>query len=483
MTNRPNFLLFMPETLRADAVFGPRENRARTPNMDRLAEEGVAFTNCFAQNPICSPSRCSMFTGLYPHTWGQRSLLALLKPHQRNLFRDLKDAGYRNAVFGHNDLLAQESIPLCFDEVSCRVPTEPSGTFEPAPHPQGSRWKPTFYEGRRTQEDCHDFDWACIQSALAFLDDPHEQPFCLYLPLIFVHPPYRVEEPFFSMHDIKSVPNPIPGELGGKRAYMQAVHKAHGLDMLSVDDLKEIKRVYFGMTSRIDHQLGLLIDKLKERGLYDDTIVVLFSDHGDYAGDFGMVEKFLIGFEDCLLHVPLVVRGPGVGAGGARACLCEMADLYPTLLALAGLESKHYHFGRSLCPVIRGATDTHRDAVFAEGGHHPDESEHFHVKLPENSPYHPMLNLIKSNPGIARRTLMIRTERWKYVYSPGDRDELFDIASDPREITNLAARPQHANVVSQLHERLLRWMLDTGDVLPSERNPRGWRATVERLPA
>lgn len=83
MSKRPNFLLLMPETLRADAVFGPKDHRARTPNLDRLAEEGVSFSHCFAQNPICSPSRCSMFTGLYPHTHGHRSLLSLLKPEHR----------------------------------------------------------------------------------------------------------------------------------------------------------------------------------------------------------------------------------------------------------------------------------------------------------------------------------------------------------------------------------------------------------------
>ena len=474
MTKRPNFLLFMPETLRADVVFGPTESRARTPNMDRLASEGVAFTNCYAQNPICSPSRCSMFTGLYPHTWGQRSLLALLKPEHRGLFRDLKDAGYRNVVFGKNDLLAQESIPLCFDEWEPRVSPEPSHTFETTPHPPGSRWERTFYRGRRTQEDCHDRDWASVQSALMFLDEPQERPFCLYLPLSFVHPPYKVEEPFFSMHDIDNVPEPIPAEYDGKRAYMPTLHTGHGLDKLSVDDLKEIKRLYYGMTSRIDHQLGLLLEKLEERGLYDDTIVVLFTDHGDYAGDYGMVEKYLVGFEDCLMNVPLVLHGPGIGTGQVRSCLCEMTDLYPTLLELAGLETKRYHWGRSLRPVMDGDVEAHRDAVFAEGGYHPHERVHFRVDLPENSPYQAMREVIEANPGLAQRTMMVRTEKWKYVYAPGERDELYDLASDPREITNLAANPQHASVVAELRERLLRWMLDTGDVLPPVRDPRGW---------
>jgi len=473
MPDRPNLLLFMPETLRADAVFGPAASRARTPNMDRLAAEGVALTNCHAQMAFCSPSRCNMFTGWYPHTLGQRSLLSLLKPEHRNLFRDLKDAGYYTAAFGKNDLLAQDSIPLCFDEVGRRVQGE-SG-FEPPAHPEGSRWGPTFYWGCRTGEDCHDGDWTCVQSALELLDDPPAQPFCVYLPLSFVHPPYRVEEPFFSMHDLASIPDPIPAELGGKRTYMRELHKAHGLDKLSTDDLKEIKRVYFGMTSRIDHQLGLLVDKLKERGLWDNTIVVVFSDHGDYAGDFGMVEKFLAGFEDCLLHVPLIFSGPGIEPAAARTCLCEMTDLYPTLMDLVGLEPAHRHFGRSLAPVLRGERETHRDAVFAEGGHHPDELEHFHVVLPEKSIYRPMYELLRDKDEMRERALMVRTERWKYVYSPKDRDELFDLESDGRELTNLADDPAHAGVVTEMRERLLGWMLESSDVLPPDRDPRGWK--------
>jgi len=475
MPDRPNFLLFMPETLRADAVFGPQRIRARTPNMDRLAEEGVAFTNCFAQMAFCSPSRVNMFTGLYPHTRGQRSLLSLLKPDQRNLFRDLEDAGYRNVVFGKNDLLAQESIPLCFDEFKARVSAEPGRNYEPPPHPEGSRWGPTFYQGRRTQEDCHDRDWAHVQSALRFLDEPHDRPFCLYLPLSFVHPPYKVEEPFFSMHDPSDIPDPIPAEHGGKRTYVRELHRAFGIDKLSTEDLKEIKRVYFGMTSRIDRQLGQLLDKLKERGLEENTVVVMFSDHGDYAGDFGMVEKFLAGFEDCLLHVPLILRGPGIGTGPARTCLCEMTDLYATLMDLAGLEPRHDHFSQSLGPLLRGERDTHRDAVFAEGGHHTHEREHFHVELPEGNIYWPMYELFRDNPRMAPRSMMVRTEQWKYVYSPDDRDELFDIGSDPREIVNLADSPDHAETVAALRERLLRWMLHTGDVLPPERDPRGWK--------
>ena len=123
---------------------------------------------------------------------------------------------------------------------------------------------------------------------------------------------------------------------------------------------------------------------------------------------------------------------------------------------------------------MSGSSDTHRDAVFAEGGHHPDEAKQYHVVLPEKSAYQPMYKTIWSNLDITRRAMMIRTESWKYVYSPGERDELFDLVADPREIVNLADDPQYASVVAELRERLLRWMLDTGDVLPPHRDPRGW---------
>jgi arylsulfatase A-like enzyme len=416
-----------------------------------------------------------MFTGLYPHTHGHRSLLSLLKPEHRNLFRDLKDAGYGTAVFGKNDLLAQESIPLCFDETACRVQSEPLSSYMPEPFPDHSRWKPAFYLGKRKHEDCHDGDWACVQSALQFLDEPHDRPFCIYLPLSFVHPPYQAEDPFFSMHDIKDIPEPASSELSGKRRFTALKHRIQGMDRLTAEDMKEIKRLYFGMTSRVDHQFGLLIDRLRQRGLYDSTVIAVFSDHGDYAGDYGMIEKYPVGFEDCLLHVPLILSGPGIEKQGERTCLTEMTDLYPTLMDLAGLKPKHYHFGQSLIQVIRGTTDVHREAVFAEGGHHIDEHDHFHVNLPEHSIYFPMYRARADDPGVAARTLMIRTGQWKYVYSPGEHNELYDLEKDPQELRNCAGTAHTADIETELQERLLRWMLDTGDVLPPDRDPRGWR--------
>ncbi len=469
--SRPNIILYMPETIRADAVYGPPEMRAKTPVLDALRRESATFTQCYAPMSYCSPSRCTMFTGLYPHTAGHRSLMSLIRGDEHNFFRDLKDAGYINVAYGKNDLLSQEAIPLCFDEVERRVP--PVSRGECPHHGPGSKHELSFYLGERTG-DCRDGDWSCIESALNFLDEDHEQPFCVYLPLSFAHPPYVAEEPWFSLHDRAAMPEPIPPREGPDRAFMKALYKGHGMDRLDESDRREIKALYYGMISRVDMQLGLLIDKLKERGLYENTIIVYFSDHGDYAGDYGMVEKFMAGFEDCLLNVPLVIRAPRLPAGRSADALCELTDLYPTLMELLGLRPKHYHFGRSLLPLGRGETDEHRQEVFAEGGRHADETQ-FLPPIPDGSPYCYMRDAIDSVAPAARKAAMIRTKQWKYVYAPEDTDELYDLQADPDTRHNLIENPDYDTKRDELRERLLRWFLHTGDTLSLDPDPRGWK--------
>ncbi len=475
MNKRPNLLLFMPETLRADAVYGPRTSRAITPNFDRLTAEGVAFTNAFAQMSYCTPSRCSMFTGLYPHTNGHRSIWHLLQRGERNLFQDLKEAGYRNVVFGKNDLIAPGFVPECFDEWDPRVRAD-AKSVRVVPTAHAVRLAPAMYSGLR-EGDCHDSDWACTESALQFLDEDHDQPWCLFLPFQFAHPWYVVEEPYFSLHDRAALPPPIPpGGLEEKRAYRRTYHHVAFPNGMTEADCREIKAVYFGMVSRVDAQLGRILDKLAERKLDRHTVVAAFSDHGDYAGDYGMVEKCPYGFEDCLLRVPLIFRVPGAEPRPPVDALCELTDLYATLMDLVGLEPRHHQFGRSLAPVIHGDADTHRKAVFAEGGRLPGE-EHWGIRgLPPANWYAKRARLVQANPDATlSRCAMIRTQRYQYTYCSNDVDELFDLRSDPDAVHNVAKHPDCVGVRIELRERLLKWMLDTSDTLPLEQGPRHWR--------
>ncbi|MFH1616192.1 MAG: sulfatase-like hydrolase/transferase [Planctomycetota bacterium] len=473
MKKQPNMILFMPETLRADAVFGLAERRARTPVLDELAKQSVTFQNTFVNHSVCTPSRCSMFTGFYPHTCGHRTLDYLLKPYENNLFRDLKENGYTTVCFGKNDILSPESVSKSFDSIELLVwPDTPSAEN---PWPEDHKFYKTFYYGERPAKYSKDYDWACIESALKFLDNPPE-PFCLFLPLSFVHPPYYVEEPYFSMHDRSKVPKPIRPEHEGRRRYARLMYERYGLKNLEEKDFREIKATYFGMVSRIDQMLGLVLDRLKQTKLFDKTAIVVFSDHGDYTGDYGLVEKWWTGFEEPIIHTPLIIRVPGQEVSINRNCLIEMVDLYPTILNIAGVKPSHYYFGKSVLPLLDADhPDVHRNAVFCEGGHNPDE-RHCREPLLENI-YYEKTHLPEYDPVVISKAIMVRTGRYKYIYCPDEHDELYDLQADPDELRNLVSQEQLIGIAAELKSEILEWLTRTADTVPLEKDPRKFQRT------
>ena len=474
-----NFVLFYPETLRADAAIDKGIPAARTPTFDSLGEEGVVFSNAFTQNPFCTPSRCSMFTGTYPHVRGHRSLMHLLHPGERNLFQDLKEAGYETVCFGKNDLVCGEAIPASFDIYKPFVAPEPSRPLvNPEYDDPEHKYYGAFYRGSLGNGPNHDRDWACVESALQFIDRDHEKPFCLFLPLSYAHPPYQAEEPFFSMHDPDDMPEPAPRVEEDRRGGFEMLRKSRGLDRLDARDLKMIRATYYGMISRLDHQLGLIVDRLQARGLTDDTAVFMFSDHGDYAGDYGQVEKWNYGFDDCLLNVPLIARIPGYPAVGGCDDLIEMVDIYPTILELASVEPASYHMGRSLAPIMRGAPGAAgaaaRTEVFAETGWNLDEA---HCFTPANiavGRYAKTSQATRKNPQFCTRAASVRTMDYKYVFSPDERDELFDLRTDPWCTRNVVDSADMEPVRRDLQARLLGWYLRTSDATPLEPDDRGF---------
>jgi len=472
-----NFIFFMPDELRAESVACYGHPLAQTPNLDALARQGTRFDQCHVQNTVCSPSRCSLMTGWYPHVSGHRTLWHLLRPHEPNLLRYLKQAGYDVRWYGKNDLLAAE----CFaDSVTEARSSGGWKAFGPPRYPpEDPRFFSFWCEPYTAPLEEHT-DYANVMAGIEFLRSKPKGPFALYLPLLFPHPLYSAPEPWHSQVDPATIPALRPVNLPRKPAYYRLIRETRHLELLSEDDFRRINAIYLGMTGFIDYLLGMLLDALAESGLEDDTAVFFFSDHGDWAGDYGLVEKWPNAMEDILTRVPLIARIPGGAAGHVVNEPMELLDLFATVLGLAGVEAKHTHFSRDLAPQLHGAAGDPQRAVFAEGGYARHEPHCFEGDARRDvfarsttNIYYPKGYVQQAYPDSVGRATMLRTSDAKLVYRPSGDSELYDLKSDPLELDNLYGLPAHARLQAQLEQRLLHWLVETSDVVPFNEDPRG----------
>ena len=463
----PNIVIFMPDSMRGDTISlgGAVNSNIITPHMDRLAEEGVAFTNCFSVNPYCVPSRCCTFTGQYVHSNGHRSMYQLLQPYEENLFKFLKVNGYNVIWAGRNDLFDKNSIKL---STSKRFRIRPR-FFKFNPFPKDHYLRKSFYYGETTKEESEDIDFFIIQDILKYLDSNLNTPFCLFIALNFPHPPYTVEEPYFSMYDRNKVPTPIQPKFDDKPEYMRLMYERYGLMNLKEEDFKEIIATYYGMITRVDSQLGEVINKLKEIGEYETSAIFLFSDHGDYTGDYGLTEKWPNAFQDCLIRVPLIAKIPGIiPKTKILDQMVQTIDIFPTILNITQIQTPYTHFGKNLIPLIKGNTDKIRNAVFAEGGYNTNEPQCFEnvIKspdIPHLGIYYDKTNIPQQQPLTVARSAMIRTQSWKLIIRDAGKEELYNLVHDPNELNNLIDNPAHEKIKTDLKEQLLRWYLRTSD--------------------
>lgn len=486
---RPNLLIFNPDEWRGEALGHLGNEAAVTPRLDGLVEsEAVSFRYAFCQNPVCTPSRCSFMSGWYPHVAGHRTMHHMMHGHEPVLLRTLKDDGYFVWWAGKNDLLPGQH-PV---DAYCSVRRERSRGVRPmCQHDRQDEWrgKPgsdtyySFYVGRLDTggaDHYHDSDWDNVLGAVEVIRSGLRQPFCLYLALTYPHPSYGVEEPWYSLIDRGKVPRriPAPKDWKDKPSMLRGVYERQGLGTWSEERWTELRATYYGMCARLDHQLGLVLDALKAAGLYDSTAVFVFSDHGDFVGDYGLVEKNQNTFEDVLTRVPFIVKPPAGVPVKAGVCdaLVELIDFPATVEELTGIAPTHTHFGRSLLPLIRGETDEHRDAVFCEGGRlhgerHCMELESTSSQNPAGF-YWPRVNLQTSEGPEHTKAVMCRTRAFKYVRRLYEKDELYDLRSDPEELQNRVDDPVLVDVRAALRDRLLTFFVETSDVVPHETDER-----------
>jgi arylsulfatase A-like enzyme len=474
--DRPNVLFVVFDSLRADALGVLGNPHCKTPNMDRLAREGAALRRCFAQNPVCAPSRAAILTGWYPHVRGHRSFTYHIQPDEENLFKYFKRAGYRVTAAGTNDCLHEDSFPDSLDEwmaVSGAPMDGQKGHLADDPVTRRA-----FLSGRLTEEQGRDRNRAIKERTVACLrDEAPAAPWFHYAAFHIPHPKYNAPEPWYSMYDPDDMPDPIACGYEDKQEYMEFWHRLSNMDRVDARTVKQIRAIYYGMVSLADQYLGELMNALDESGRAENTVVVVLADHGDYTGDYGLVEKGQASVHDCIVNVPLLIRAPGaanIRRGEVHTALAETIDVLPTLLELADIPLAHNQYGRSLLPLLRGETETHKDAVFIEGGYNPEDrfaltgvrmADSAFLRNPD-SVYGPRELAIAERPELIDRFACVRTASWKYVQRGTGPDELYDLETDPEETVNLAARGECADMVRAMKDRLLAWYLRTSDSIP-----------------
>lgn len=497
---RPNILLFNPDQWRSDVMGVHGNPAASTPFLDRLVQsDAVSFRNAFCQNPVCTPSRCSFMSGWYPHVHGHRTMFHMLHHElgQPTMLRTLRENGYFVWWGGKNDLVPGQGG----FEGDCDIKFRPDADFlrrhgktavERDSHWNDKRWRGergtdgffSFYRGKLTPTEGGDGyldgDWAHVLGAIDFIRDYQgDKPFCLYLPLGYPHPPYAVEEPFFSRIDRSKLPPRKTAPQEGEPMLLTGIRENQGLTHWTEDRWNELRATYYGMCARLDRQLEMVVDALRERGLYDDTAIFLFSDHGDFTGDYGLVEKSQNTFADCLVNVPLVFKPPKAYEvqPGVRQALAELVDVSETVFELAGVDPGYDRFGKSLLPLLSGAFDEFRDAVFCEGGRRLGETQAMELESPAahdvDNLYYPRLQLQKSDEKPWHgKAVMCRTRAEKYVYRLYERDEFYDLVNDPGETHNEIDNPAYRERILELRERTLRWLFETADVVPRKTDAR-----------
>lgn len=464
--SRPNLVLFMPDEMRADSLACYGNPVTKTPNFDRLARTGTRFANCHVQYPVCGASRCSLLTGWPTSVRGHRSLYYFLRPEEPNLFRYLRQAGYDVYWFGKNDALAARTFS---DSVTRWVDRVPGGYPRVKNLTPGSESMLYSAGGDRRETS----DYKHLELGLEILKRKEsERPFCIFLPLNEPHPPYTIPADFYDMYKPTSLPPLVPPDLKRRPSFHAGIREMYGLEGLDEGVFRKIRAVYYGQVSYSDWLMGELLSTLESTGRDKDTAVFLLSDHGDYGGDYGLVEKWPSGLEDCLTHVPVIGRMPGGAEGVVAEDMVELFDVMPTALELAGTQANHTHFARSLVPQMRGGNGDAARAAFCEGGYNVYEPQCFEPEGAGGGPYLGKIRLQNERPQTVSRSTMVRTRTHKLVLRPQGQCELYSYKDDPREMNNVYGESGVAGVQAELERKLLYRYINTTGIAPMDKDSR-----------
>lgn len=438
MTAPANLLFIFSDEHRRDAMGhanGPVN--VHTPNLDRLASQGTVFSSAYTPSPICVPARASLATGRYVHDtrcwdsaepyrghiqgWGHRliaeghDVVSVGKLHYRS---NQDDNGFSEE---HIPMHVSEGVGWVLGLVRNPLPPYDKGPRELADQVGSGESEYVAY------------DRQVLDLAMKWLDEhgrDRNKPWVLFVSFVSPHYPLVAPSEFYDLHDSITVGWPHRNGFTPDHKALQEIYGFYNYaDHFTDDAITKARRGYYGLTSFLDHNVGMLLDKLDDTGLSANTRVMYSSDHGDMLGDQGMWTKMLMNEQSA--GVPLILRGPGVPEGRVVDTPVSLVDCHQTILENAGIhvdenvnESDKALPGHSLLSIAAGAQpDRNIISEFHDGG---------------------------SPSGYT----MIRVRNWKYIYYVGYPPQLFDLGSDPREDNDRAGDPTCKSVLDECESRL-----------------------------
>lgn len=418
---RPNVLFIYPDQLRYDCMGHNGNSVIKTPGFDRMASEGVAFTNAYTSFPLCCPFRASVLTGKYAHANGMYANHYPIPLEQEFLPQLLKDSGYDTAWIGKWHLSGGDKAEYVEDDYRLGFDSFVGFT-------RGHQYiRSVFYRendrtSRRSSQYEPDYQTGHLLEFLdrnAETDKPFFAGICYGLP----HPPLQAPDWFLNLYKPEDI------QLNDT------------VDPEEAEKAREFMAKYYGLVSCVDTQISRVLNELDRRGLSDNTMVILVSDHGEMGGEHHLYGKR--SYYQSSMQVPMIIKYPNKVTGNRKIdALCDPSvDVFATILDTCGLDVPDYAHGESLLGQLEGTQEATRDHVYYQ--------------------------LIKQQqPGFEAKAVPergLRTTDTLYV----ERDEkpwaLFDLKHDPDEANNLIGNPDYADLQAQFHTQLVAEMAAVGD--------------------
>tara|TARA_B100001113_G_C21114172_1_gene624650 strand:- start:608 stop:2230 length:1623 start_codon:yes stop_codon:yes gene_type:complete len=494
MKNR-NVLFIMADQLRWDYLSCYGHPHLKTPNIDWLASKGVKFNNAYVQSPFCGPSRMSTYTGRYCRSHGSTWNGFPLKVGERTIGDHLREENVRAVIVGkthmkpdtegmkwlgieENSTIGIHLSECGFEPFERDDGLHPKSPYDPNP-PYNDFLRGKGYnvenpwddhansglndDGERLsgwllknsdlpadiEEQLSETPYM-TQRAIDFMKHAGDQPWLCHLSYIKPHWPYIVPAPYHNMYTKEHILPAVRSEQEKETNHpvYGAYLKSRICQTFARDDVRErVIPAYMGLIKQIDDQLGVLFNWMKEAKLFDNTMIVFTSDHGDYLGDHWMGEKDL--FHDQSVKVPLIIYDPRKEAKNSQGresnLLVECIDLAPTFLDFFNIKEKpHILEGRGLKEILHSNEDPSdwREYAISEYDYSTRQARHIIGNKPDEA-----------------QLFMIRDSRWKYIFAEGFRPMLFDLEVDPKELHDLGESEQeiHLKAKKRLYDALFEW--------------------------